>query len=80
MNVTGIVTGTSRKGPLGKYSREELDKMLSEHYKSVIHIDRESLLRTYPGSREYEEYTLSGREDSWSREVIALVREMKPHA
>ncbi len=69
ITVTGIVTGTSRKGPAGTDTRKELEKRLSSVYKTTAHIDSKSVMRITAGSGDFEEFRLSGDEKTWPQEV-----------
>ena len=73
--VTGIVTGTSRKGPEGKDTIAELEQMLSRQYCSTLHIDGSAVLHTRSDSKEYEEYALSGPDASWSAAVMTIIED-----
>ena len=73
--VTGIVTGTSRKGPEGKDTVAELEKMLSRQYRSTLHIDGSMVVHTHSDSTEYEEYALSGPDDSWSAAIMTVIED-----
>ncbi len=71
--VTGIVTGTARKGPPGSDTMKELEKRMNAKYDKTVHIDNESVIVTTHGSRDFEEYRLSGSAASWSREALDIL-------
>ena len=73
--VTGIVTGTARKGPAAAETRKELEKICESRYVSTVHIDSEKVLRTFSGSKTFEEFDLSGNPETWSAEVMDIVKE-----
>ena len=77
VHVTGIVTGTARKGPAGTDTRKALETMLESRYKSTVHIDKDSVIRTFTGSHSFEEFSLSGAPETWSREVMDVFEKMK---
>ena len=77
--VTGIVTGTGRKGPAGTDTLKELERILSEKYESSAHIGDKVVLRTFRDSKEFADYPLSGSPETWSREVLDVFDEMKKH-
>ncbi len=77
VKVTGIVTGTARKGPAGTDTRKELEKRLSEKYTSTVHIDSGTVFCTFPEEKRFEEYRLSGNPETWSREVIEVFEKMR---
>ena len=71
--VTGIVTGTARKGPPGSDTMKELEKLMTDKYEKTIHIDTGSVIVTAHGSKDFEEYRLSGSPATWSREVLDIL-------
>ena len=71
--VTGIVTGAARNSLSGA----SLQKLLDARYKSTVHIDNETVLRTFTGSRSYDEFPLSGAAENWSRDVIDVFEKMR---
>ena len=77
VHVTGIVTGAARKGPAGSDTRKELEKLLDSKYKSTVHIDSSAVLRTVRGSGSFEEFALSGSDESWPREVTEIFEKMR---
>ena len=79
VRVTGIVTGTARKGPAGTDTMKEMEKLLETKYKSTVHIDNDMVLRTFRGERNFEDYPLEAPASGWSREVVEIIEGMKPH-
>ena len=79
VHVTGIVTGTARKGPPGTNTMKELEKVLETKYKSTVHIDNDMVLRTFRGERGFEDYPLNAPASGWSRKVVEIIERMKPH-
>ena len=77
VRLTGIVTGTAQKGARAAETAREMKKMLENKYQSTIHIDNHMLIRTIQGSKECEEYSLSGSPETWSREALDIFRKMK---
>ena len=77
VHVTGIVTGTARKGPASSDTRKAMESMLESRYESTVHIDKNGIIRTFPGSRSFEEFPLSGAPETWSREVMDVFEKMK---
>lgn len=73
IRVTGIVTGTARKGgPIAK-ARERLKKDVSAHYSTTIHIDEHAVLRVNSQTGEYDEYPIKGTGSQWSSEIMELI-------
>ncbi len=75
IKVTGIVTGTARKGPAGNDTLRQLEQMLDSQYRSTVHIDSHMVLCTSKGSKDYQEYPLSSSDDGWSLEVMNVIGE-----
>ena len=75
--VTGIVTGTARKGPEGTDTRAELEKLCSSKYESTVHVDNETVILTRHGIQDYEEYPLSNDSEHWSRNVMDVFDRIK---
>ena len=76
VRVTGIVTGTARKGPRDKDTIRELDKMLETKYKSVTHIDLDTVFRTVKDSKEIESHQLDSSASVWSGKVMEIIGKM----
>ena len=77
VHVTGIVTGTARKGPAGTDTRKALETMLESRYESTVHIDKDEVIRTFTTPRPFEEFPLSGAPETWSREVMDVFEKMR---
>ncbi len=77
--VDGVVTGTGRKGWLSEAERKQLDEMVANQYPQTIHIDSESLVRVNRGSKEFEEYALSGNPATWSEEIREIIGAFDRH-
>ena len=75
--VTGLVTGTSRKGPLGADMHKSLETMMKTRYQSTVHIDNGALLRTFPDSKEFLEVPIDASTDTWSLAVMNAFKELK---
>ena len=73
VRLAGIVTGTGRKIRQDAATDHEIKRLMDIRYSSTLHIDRSMVIRTFSGSREREEYQLSGSPDSWVREVTDIV-------
>ena len=79
VHVDGIVTGMDRNASKDSKSTQTLKDMLAEKYGEILHIDNESILRTFDGSKEFEEYSLSGPDKEWSSRVMDIVGGLKKH-
>lgn len=76
VRLTGIVTGAGRKGAPAHDSGGELRKMVETRYDFTVHIDNSLVICTRSGSKECEEYLLSGSPASWSSEVMDIITKM----
>ena len=77
IRVTGIVTGMARKAPSGTDTRKEMEALLNSKYKTAVHIDNDTVIRTDPASASFDEYRLSGDGSAWSREVMKIFEDWK---
>ena len=73
VRLTGIVTGTAQKGPHAAANAKTMKEMLEKKYRSTIHIDNNLIVRTVSGSKEIEDYPLSGNPETWSREALNIL-------
>lgn len=71
--VTGVVTGTSRKGRLSAAVHERLKKRISEQYPTTIHIDARGIVKVDSRNKTYEEYPLKETGAQWSQEIMNLI-------
>ena len=71
--VTGIVTGTGRRGNSAARLWERLKKNVSEHYSTTIHIDDHTLLRVNSSTGEYDEYPIDSTDSQWSAKIMDLI-------
>ena len=77
--VAGIVTGTARKAPKGSHTREQLEKRMKEKYPLTLHIDNSAVTRIDGRTKNFAEYTLSGNQETWSREIMDVIEGMEAH-
>ena len=61
--LSGSVNGTGERPDAGR--------------RTTIHIDNHAVIRTFTGFGTFDEYPLSGYEDTWSREVTGVFEKMK---
>ena len=74
--VTGVVTGTSRKGRLSAAVHERLKKSISQQYPTTIHIDARGIVKVDSRNKTYEEYPLKETGAQWSQEIMNLIGEL----
>ncbi len=68
--VDGIITGGAHRS---EEDRKRIESLLAAKYSTTIHVDRDSLLRTDSGSKDFQESDLSGPAESWSRRVMEAI-------
>ena len=73
--VNGIVTGTSR-AHASDGSADRVRDMFADHYTETMHIDNKGILRTFAGGADFEQYELTGDNDSWSGEIMNTVEKV----
>lgn len=71
--VIGVVTGSADRLKTAGRLREQLEKLAAAKYTSTIHIDSEAVLRFRTGSRDFEDFRLSGAADTWAEEVRQVI-------
>ena len=71
VHVTGIVTGAARKTKAS--DREQVEALLKNKYPVTFHIDKSAVVRVDRESGAFEEHPLSGRDDTWSREIMDVI-------
>ena len=76
LKLTGVVTGAGRKNVRRPSDDREMKQMMDTKYRSTLHIDRDLVLRTFSGSKECDEFPLSGNPETWVREVTDAVEKM----
>ena len=77
VHVTGIITGTERKAPVGTDTRKVLETRIKARYKTTVHVDNRAVIRTNSDTGEFDEYCLSGNSETWSREVMDIFEKMR---
>ena len=80
VHVDGVITGTKRKVEDTAESRkaqERVKEMFRNTYVETITIDRQMLLRTIRGQKEFENHDLSGTGAEWSGEVQSILERIE---
>ena len=70
--VTGVITGTNRKGPKGNKTREAMEKLLAGRYAVTLHADSQSVTRVDSRTRDFREYALDPSA-VWHEEILKAV-------
>lgn len=79
VHVTGIVTGTARKGPKDSIAREKLESQVNNKYPFTVHIDSGMVLWINSLTKDFKEYPLSSSAAGWSSEIMAIVGSVEKH-
>ncbi len=76
VGVSGIVTGTARKGSADPEVRERVKDMFARKYKYTLHIDGSAVVQIL-GEDRFKEFALDGDMADWSRSVMDTVRKIE---
>ncbi len=76
VHVSGIVTGIARQAQISEEQKKHVESMIANKYRTTIHIDTDSVLRIARGSKEFDDHSLSGSPEEWSKEIIEIISEM----
>ncbi len=71
----GIITGNGR-GARSAEEKKQWESMIANKYTTTIHLDRDSMVISNGASGEYQDYSLSGQDETWSREVMDKIGEL----
>ncbi len=72
VDLTGIVTGTGKKGKTDSSEKKEIDNLIKKKYKYTLHIDNETVLKILSSTGEFEECKIDKEKGSWSRGVMDI--------
>ena len=74
VKVDGMITGGAKRS---KEAGSRIDKLISEKYKTTVHIDKTTVLKTFTGNRDFidKETDISGT--SWSLATIRAFDEIR---
>ena len=67
-----LETGCKRKGFAEE--RESIEQLVRERYKQTLHIDSRTVLRTFSGSKDFEEYPVEEGAFGWVQTVKSIIR------
>lgn len=77
VRLTGVLTGSGRTAAARADDLQAITDLLNTKYASTVHIDNSMLLRTFSGSREIDDYPLSGNPETWSREAMEAMEKLQ---
>lgn len=76
IRVTGVITGTARKGPKDSGMKEKMDQLFRDTYRQTIHLDQTAILCVDHTGRTFSEVPIDENR-VWAAEIINLVKEGK---
>ncbi|MCR5586056.1 MAG: ParB/RepB/Spo0J family partition protein [Lachnospiraceae bacterium] len=74
VKLDGVITGTARKVKDKDEEKKKTEQLFKAKYVETIHVDNNSLVRSFRDSKEFEDYELSGNPESWSQEVMNVIK------
>ena len=74
VKLDGVITGTARKVKDKDEEKKKTEQLFKAKYVETIHVDNNSLVRSFRDSKEFEDYELSGNPESWSKEVMNVIK------
>ena len=77
VKIDGIVTGTGRRRKGFAEERKNIENLVRERYQQTLHIDRHTVLRTFAGSKEFEEYPVEEGAFGWAQTVKSIIRKIE---
>ncbi|MCR5303485.1 MAG: ParB/RepB/Spo0J family partition protein [Lachnospiraceae bacterium] len=77
VKLDGIVTGTARKMKGHSALRHRTNALIGEQYNETIHIDMDAVLRTFEGSKEFEDYEIKADPSGWTQEVTDIIKDLR---
>ena len=69
VQLTGVITGTSRSSRLDSSERRRMEKMIGNKYKTTLNIYKDMLLLIHSHAYEFEQADLDSSAGEWSIEV-----------
>ena len=70
VDVDGIVTGTARKMENLAEEKKKIDNLVAKKYEETVSVDNEMLVRTFGGSKEFEQYEIDKNGDFGGAMVV----------
>ena len=77
VKIDGIVTGTGRRRKGFAEERKSIEQLLRDRYQQTLHIDRNTVLRTFAGSRDFEEYPVEEGAFGWAQTVKSIIHKIE---
>ncbi len=77
VNVDGIITGTGKKNNKNTEAARNMEKLIANKYAQTIHIDNDTLVVSHGAGGEFEDYTIEGPENEWSKKVLNILQSIE---
>lgn len=74
VKVNGVITGNSKRSA---ESKNRINKMILEKYKTTVHVDRKAVLKTFSDNDEFIEKEIIPDKQNWSLAVMKLMDEIE---
>lgn len=76
VDITGIVTGTSKKSDINSEAKNDIDRMIAGKYRFTLHVDSKTVLKINNLTKDFQEFTIDENEN-WSQGVMNIIGELK---
>lgn len=76
VKVDGVVTGIGRKDKKFSAMKKKAESKIADKYKETLHIDRDSVIRSFRDEGRFEEYEVNADGSEWSRKVISIIHKL----
>ena len=77
VKIDGIVTGTGRRRKGFAEERKSIEQLVRDRYQQTLHIDRRIVLRTFAGSKKFEEYPVEEGAFGWAQTVKSIIHKIE---
>jgi len=71
LHITGIVTGTDRKGPDKENTKAEVEALMNKTYTRTVYIDNDAVTYINSAEKDLREYALAGN-GPWSAQIMDI--------
>lgn len=73
VNVTGVIAAVGKRRSAGG---SELENLIQGKYRTTLHIDNDMVLQIGRDTKTHQEYTISGKPETWSQEIIDVLEKI----
>ena len=73
VRVDGVITAIGKRAHAAGDAGKKLEKQITDKYQYTLHIDNETVLQIFSGSKEFRDFPLNGESADWSKEVMDAV-------